>query len=760
MGYRGEEVRGAFDGKLRAWFWPGCGLLCPFAWRLAVCTLILLAPASGAAAEPQLLINPSFELSPTQNGWSVDDSVRAKGRAFRSTSAVRAGKFSLELEPNAANSAEPRLATFGVVQFIPAANLRGKPVYFGGHLWARGGATAVLRVWTVGQQAIELREVRRDSGLPTPERLRDVFDVPADPGVTVLAIGCAVEGQTGAAYFDDLVVTTEQPEYIRTISTAQPGAPLPAQITVLPGSVGRAIPRTLYGTNIEWGWNAQGIWNEGLHRPNPGVTDLMKSMGVSTIRFPGGILSDLYHWKDGLGPVTSRPGPVRMPGGSSSRHSFGTDEALELAQSVGANLMITVNLLSGTPEEAADWVKYVKERGADVPLWEVGNELYLDFTSFDPPADNWDADRYADTFLRYAAAMKAVDPEIKLGAGLEYAFTRSAFRVHPGWEETVLRKAAPSIDFVSVHNGFAPVLPIEDAGWDGRTVYSSLLAAPILIKDSLDRLSNLIESTAGPHARHIDIAVTEWGPGFKIEPDSRWVDHLKTLGSALYVGSVLKAFIETPRVIASHAFKLSDGSAQGWIGVREQQFVAKPVAMAMQMYAQHFGTRFVNSSVAVEGYESRSLGHIEALPNVPYLDVVCSLNESGDVLYVMAINKHFDREIDGAISLAGHEANGTATAWTLNGKSLDAHPGTELPAIAGFNWARQEGVGPNSRIDVGGPGEVEITEQSLGSLVGPHFTYRFPAHSITSIVIPIRSDGSSVEDLKSVAPRLSSTGLR
>src|SRR5262249_6548826 len=157
-----------------------------------------------------------------------------------------------------------------------------------------------------------------------------------------------------------------------------------------------------------------------------------------------------------------------------SSNAFGTDEALQLADAVGAHLMITANVLTGTPDEAADWIRYVKAGGHSVPRWEVGNELYLDFTQFTPPQPNWTADQYAHAFLNYATAMRAADPQVQLGAGLEYSLSPSAFRVHPDWEKTVLQEAASQIDFVAVHNAFAPVLPIEDAGWDGRTVYSTL----------------------------------------------------------------------------------------------------------------------------------------------------------------------------------------------------------------------------------------------------------------------------------------------
>ncbi len=696
---------------------------------------------AGAQDGNSLLVDGGFELSPTGNGWSVDPSVAAEGKAFRSTTAIHSGRFSLEVAPTGQNTWATRLDSFALVQLIPADKLRGNPVYFGGYLWARDGATAILRIWTVGNSAIELREVRQVTGTSGPVLLRDVLDVPTDPSVTAIAVGCVVEGTTGAAYFDDVSVTTSPPDYVTALSSVNSGPALQATVDISPTEVTRRIPNSLYGVNIEWGWDAQGIWNEQAQAPYPGVIDLIQELGFSEFRFPGGILSDLYNWQDGTGPVADRPGPVTMPGGSLSTNGFGTDELLQLADATGANLMMTANVLTGTPDEAAAWMSYLTGHGHRVQNWEVGNELYLDFTQFTPPSANWTAEQYAQTFLQYATAMRAADPGVRLGAGLEYSLSPSAFRVHPNWEQTVLQIAGSQIDFVAVHNAFAPVLPIEDAGWDARTVYESLFAAPILIKQSLDQLSSIIDANAGPNAQRIGIGVTEWGPGFKIEPDSRWVDHLKTLGSAIYAADVLKAFIDSPRVERAHAFKLADGSAQGWIGVRNSAFLAKPVAQALEMYVKHFGTQRVNSLVASPTYESRSMGLVDAVQAVPYLDVVCSLDDSGQTLYVMAINKHIDRDIRATIELGGYMAYGTATVWTLNGTGVDANPGTQLPTY--ITWAPQTGIEPNPRIDDGGPGEVTLSPDTI-SLEGMRFEYTFPAHSVTSLVIPIAAiDGGS-----------------
>jgi alpha-N-arabinofuranosidase len=688
------------------------------------------------ASSSNLVQNSSFEVSPEKNGWTVDSSVAGKGTLLRSTTHVHSGQFSLELEPNASNVGTTPFDYYSAILLVNADNLRGKPVYFSGWLGARGAASAILRVWTVGPGVIELRDVRQVLPNDAPEFARDVFDVPNDPAIVALAVGCFVQGTSGGAYFDDVAVTTTEPQDLVALSQQQLGPPLVASVMIAPGQQIRQIPKEIYGMNIEWGWDGQGIWNEQTQGLTPEIVQLAQEMGVAQFRFPGGILSDLYDWQTGVGPQQNRPPSILMPGGSTSSSAFGTDEALSFSSATNAGMLITVNVLSGTPQEAADWVSFVNNGSRRVDHWEIGNEEYLDFTQFVPPRPNWTADQYANTFLDFAKAMRAVDPALKLGANVEYNYSPSAFRLHPGWEDTVLRVASSQIDFLSVHNAFAPVLPVTDAGWDVRTVYSSFLAAPILIKQSLQALADKIDAIAGPDAGHINIAVTEWAPAFRIEPESRWVDHEKTLGSALYAAEALKTFVESTRVESAHAFKLSDQAALGWIGVRQQNYIAKPVAYAMEMFAKHFGPTLVDTQSSSPTYYSRSMGLIDAVKDVPYLDVVSSIDQTTGTLYVLAINKHFDLVIHAGIRLVGYSANGTGTAWTLNGTALDANTGTELPVYPGITWAQQAAEQPGGRIDDGASGEVGISSQDL-PFSGSSFQYDFPAHSVTALVFPV-----------------------
>jgi alpha-N-arabinofuranosidase len=60
-------------------------------------------------------------------------------------------------------------------------------------------------------------------------------------------------------------------------------------------------------------------------------------------------------------------------------NQFGTDEFLEYCRLIGAEPQIALNLGSGTPQEAAGWVRYVNAHWGDHQgglLWELGNELW------------------------------------------------------------------------------------------------------------------------------------------------------------------------------------------------------------------------------------------------------------------------------------------------------------------------------------------------------------------------------------------------
>ena len=704
--------------------------------HLAFLTLVGKSGGQGSTSSEQLVQNGGFEEggSSAPHDWFRDAKrTGTKGAISLDYARFHSGRASLKLQPNEQNVGDYPLA---IAQVIPGAPYRGRKAEFSAYLAAEGGATANLGMLNfVRGRPSNLVTVSRSSDYPGWTFVSQVYDVPDDASVK-LVITCFVTGLSGAAWFDDVSVRP----YNSPSSSAPPlvsQEKLHASVEVNAGVVIRRIPRTLYGANIEWIWNGNGLWREQERTSDSEIVRLSREMGVSLIRYPGGHYADGYHWRDGVTPYEKRPNALHEAGkGDRSRLTLGTEEALAFAQQVGAELMITVNAATGTPQEAADWVRYVNAKSERVRYWEVGNELYIKSRS----NVSIDASAYAARFLEFAQAMRAADPKIKLGAIGGENQGRYASVSYANWDSTLLDKAADQIDFLAVHDAYAPVLLFGDEGKDVRTIYAAMLAAPVLIARNLNTISKQIADRAPARADKIGIAVTEWGPLFQFDPAGHFVDHAKTLGSALFVASALKAFIESPRTDIANFFLLNDYSVLGWIGSLNGTFPPRPVwaptarYYAFQLYTQHFGDRLVQSSVSSPTYDSETVGVVDAVKGVPYLDVLSSLNSDGSKLYVMAINKDFDSPLETSITLRGFKAAQQGTAWTLTGTAIDANTGTTPLQVPGLHWGRQAQDQQNSRFYHGAPNEVTLASSVVTGL-GSRFNYRFPAHSVTSLVL-------------------------
>jgi len=333
-----------------------------------------------------------------------------------------------------------------------------------------------------------------------------------------------------------------------TAGTVAAIPPLRASITVDASKSIRLIPKTLFGTNVEWKWDGNGIWDRKCGRLQGEIVKLTRAMHLALIRYPGGTLSDYYHWREGIGPIEKRPFLAPLPGEDKSQLVFGTDEALEFAKRVGAHLLITVNMATGSAEEAAAWVEYInKKRAAHdeskrVTYWELGNENYIRWVPGVPVyfrTSALSAEQYVERVKSYAEAMKAIDPSIKL-IGILDSDPKSK------WNHKVLAEIADRVDYVALHNGYAPGF-VLDSKVPFRELYRALLAKPLEIRENLRAFSRIIESLGQGPAENLKLAVTEWGPIFSVDLQSPYLNHTQTLGSGLYAASVLMALIDSPR---------------------------------------------------------------------------------------------------------------------------------------------------------------------------------------------------------------------
>ena len=94
---------------------------------------------------------------------------------------------------------------------------------------------------------------------------------------------------------------------------------------------------------------------EGFRRD---VMEALRRLRMTAMRYPGGNFASGYHWMDGVGPREKRPTVRELAWQSIETNQFGTDEYIRLCRKMDWTPMLTVNLGTGTPEEASNWVEY------------------------------------------------------------------------------------------------------------------------------------------------------------------------------------------------------------------------------------------------------------------------------------------------------------------------------------------------------------------------------------------------------------------
>lgn len=719
-------------GKLRVGRWTRHWIGRSAASILA--SLLLFHLAGQPRSASNLLTNPSFEEERVglPAGWNLDQKLRSKG-SVRLAQDAYAGARSLELSPNGRNTDAGQL--FGVGQLIAARNLTGKRLRLSAAVKASGGATATVIAFAVGGGFKPLNSVVLESSPSTSAFTVVSKVIELDPAAEQVLVACAVKGTSGSALFDNVTFGGEE-EAARAVPASSQQE---ATVTIDAGKTLRTIPRTLYGTNVEWIHNGNGIWDPGAGRLRPEIVAAARALGTSLVRFPGGIFADYYHWRDGIGPLNQRPERPHVADDGRSRHFFGTDELMRFCREIGAEPMLQVNIVTGTPQEAAEWVAYCNRPGHpertrngssapyNVRYWEIGNEPYGKSEDKKIAASSLTPAEYARRYQAYAAAMKAVDPSIQLVAAGGLNSGQYVAVSDNSWNQVLLDAAASQIDYLAVHNAYAPLWASASKA-SFLDVYRAQFAFPRSIIENLNAVANQT-SRASSNPKKIQLAVTEWGPFFHAIPSDPWVGHTKTMGSALFVASALNAFLRSEQTAIANFFKLTENAFMGWIDPAGNP---KANYYALQMYTTHFGTTLVEASATGPSFDSRTVGSAAAVKGAPFLDVVASLNPDRTRLYLIVVNRHDTAALNTSISVLGFQVRRVDGAWRLHASSLDANNGNDLPDIPGLQWGKQVASPDHPMIGKGRPGLVAPQPVSIDASAGS-FTHAFPPISITAI---------------------------
>ncbi|PSL38693.1 alpha-N-arabinofuranosidase [Labedella gwakjiensis] len=301
----------------------------------------------------------------------------------------------------------------------------------------------------------------------------------------------------------------------------------PSTITIDPTDVVGPVPRRLFGTFVEHMGRSvyDGIYEPG--HPAAGadgfrsdVADLVRELGATTARYPGGNFVSGYRWEDGVGPVDERPVRLDAAWHSLETNRVGLHEFADWAESVDLELVYAVNLGTRGVAEAADVLEYInhpkgtalserrRANGADAPfgvsVWCLGNEM-------DGPwqIGHKTADEYGRLAAEAARVMRFIDPDVELVAAGSSSADMPTFGE---WERTVLRHTAGLIDHISLHAYYEEL--------DGDV--DSFLASAVGLDRFIEQVVGIVEEVRAEQGieRPIGISVDEWNVWYL----SRWND--------------------------------------------------------------------------------------------------------------------------------------------------------------------------------------------------------------------------------------------
>jgi alpha-L-arabinofuranosidase len=464
------------------------------------------------------------------------------------------------------------------------------------------------------------------------------------------------------------------------------------------------------------------------------VLKAVKDMNVTILRYPGGNFVSNYHWLDGVGPVEDRPTRMDLAWNVLEPNTFGTNEFMEFAREIGTEPYFSVNMGTGTLEDARRWVEYTnvpatfnhpdaghitkapfyaelrKQHGYEEPhniiYWSLGNEMDGHWQM-----GSLNAEDYAKKAKETAKLMKWTDPRIKLvAAGSSNYYGENA---NPDlWNRTIIQELKDHMDYIALH--------IYIGNEDDN--YYDFMASTRVMEQRTQVVRGLInEVNQNPRRQKpIYIAWDEWNVWYRARGGTggsgyRALEEKYNLEDALVVAMFLNGFIRNADIVKmANMAQLVNVIAP--IFTNETDMFLQTIYFPMQLYANNMHGTSLDVAVECETYDTgifnSGAGYSATRQsNVPYLDVTAT-HQDGQVV-IAVVNRHKDRAITTDLISQTGSFSGTFEVYEING------PDTKTQNDFG-----QERVKTERKRDIRARGD--------------QINYSFPPHSITLIKGQIR----------------------
>src|SRR5690554_207044 len=428
---------------------------------------------------------------------------------------------------------------------------------------------------------------------------------------------------------------------------------------------------------------------EGFRRD---VLELVRELGVTTVRYPGGNFVSGYRWEDGVGPREERPRRLDLAWRATETNEVGLHEFARWCELADVELMYAVNLGTRGVAEALDVLEYANipggtalsdarrangaEQPFDIRMWCLGNEM-------DGPwqLGHSTPEEYGRLASQTAKAMRQVDKDLEL---VVCGSSGSGMPTFGTWERTVLEHSYDDVDYISCHAYY------QERDGD----LASFLASGV----DMDRFIESVVATAD-HVRalvrsdkRIQISFDEWNVWYMgaEEPGTlsgtEWpevqhrLENVYSVADAVVVGGLLISLLRhADRVTSASLAQLVNAiapimTAPGGPAWRQTTFF--PFALTSRL------ARGVSLDVRVDVASTTTAVY----GDVPLVDVAATHDASEGATAVFLVNRSLDEPIEVAIELPEGLAGAAVEAVTLHAADPSAtntleHPERVAPAI-------------------------------------------------------------------------------
>ena len=392
--------------------------------------------------------------------------------------------------------------------------------------------------------------------------------------------------------------------------------------------------------------------SDNMDGMDPEMIAMSRELKTPIVRF-GGNFTSAYHWRDGVGPRDRRVSMLNTAWGIPEYNQFGTDEFLRFCQQIGAAPQIALNLGTGTPQEAAEWVQYVNAHWANHAgglLWELGNELWGDFQIGYPTLP-----RVAERTKSFSDAVRNVDPKARLIA------TGGDPDVFQDWNAAQLTNPTDTFNYLSTHfvvttNSVQAPHPSPDF------IAKAVFALPVELERRLRTMHQQFEKTGKPT---VNTAFTEW---LFWSSEDQFSPRYDNMGGAIGTGGFLNMLLRNSDIVP-----ISDMTGIiefGGIWKKRGRVFGVPSYWVFRMYSNADIAKLVETQSHGPTYDvDQGSTRLPKIVGVPYLDVVAAINGSGNKLTLFCVNRHLTRDLETKINLAGFRPT-NATARSMFADSI------------------------------------------------------------------------------------------